>query len=80
VSAAAGQPCGRALLAPRAGSCCPPPSAASSRSASVPFLLPTHRLTSSHHMLPSSLCEAEEFEDPLLGGLMRDPVRLPSGG
>jgi hypothetical protein len=23
---------------------------------------------------------AEEFEDPLLGGLMRDPVQLPSGG
>jgi hypothetical protein len=22
---------------------------------------------------------AEDFEDPLLGGLMRDPVRLPSG-
>ena len=32
------------------------------------------------HCCTSALLPAtEEFEDPLLGGVMRDPVRLPSG-
>ena len=39
----------------------------------------SHPTTPRHPPAPLS-SYAEEYEDPLLGGLMRDPVRLPSGG